>query len=281
MLTSLVRAEIFKMALRAMPRIMLLILVAGVIALYGLLFLVLRTQPEGVQPTDIEELRDSLRVEGARASGLDTARTIGTILVIILGVSAISTEYSWGTIRTLLPRAGSRSAFLSAKLILVALWVALVVIVGFAAALLASVLFSALEGLATGVGGDFIPQSLVAIARTAFVMLPYASLSFLVAVWTRSTAAGIAIGLSVLFIEGLGVSLFRLLPGPLKEIPSALISQNVEAVVRANALEGDAFAESDANLPSAWRAAAVLAAYTAAFVALSYRRFLTRDVTSG
>lgn len=166
------------------------------------------------------------------------------------------------------------------RALVVTLWVTLVVVVGFVAALLASVLFSSLEGLGTGVGRGFIPGSLAAIARTAFMMLPYATLSFLVAVWTRSTAAGIAIGLSVLFIEGLGVSLFRLLPVPFNEIPNALISQNVQAVVRANALDRDTFAGADTNLPPVWRAAVVLTAYIAAFVVLSYRRFLTRDVTS-
>ena len=103
MYLPLLRAEIFKLSHRTMPKILLLILALGVVGLYGLLLLTL--QAEGVSDQDLADLRDSLRVEEARDTGLGLVQTVGTVLVVILAVSTISSEYSWGTIRVLLPRA--------------------------------------------------------------------------------------------------------------------------------------------------------------------------------
>jgi len=280
MLLPLFRAELFKLSRRAMPRILLLILVLGLFALYGVLWLATRSEGAAGGAQDVQDLRDSLRVEAVRDTGLDLVRTLATILLVILSVSTISSEYSWGTIRTLLPRAGSRPAFLTAKLLLLALCVVVVVLLGYVVVLLASSVVSAAEGLETGLGAGFLPHTLAAMARTALVMLPYMMLGFVVALWTRSTAAGIGIGLSVLFLEGLGVQVLNALGGRLSRLPEVLLSENVAAVMRANRVEGGSLAE-EADLPSAPRAAAVLAVYVVAFVALSYRRFLARDITSG
>lgn len=118
-------------------------------------------------------------------------RSVGTILAVILGVAIISSEYSWGTIRTVLPRAGSRVRFLTAKYLVLVGFVLVLVLAGFLAALAGSLL--------------------------------------------------------------------------------------VSVVVRANALPDDVAGD---DLPSAWRGAGVLLIYLAAFVALAYQRFLSRDVTS-
>ena len=280
MLLPLLRAEFFKLSRRAMPRILLLILVLGILGLYAVLWLATQAETTGGDGQSVEEIRESLRVEAVRDSGLDLVRTLGTILLVILGVSTISSEYSWGTIRTLLPRAGSRPAFLAAKLLLLAFSVVVAVVLGYFAALTASAVVSSAEGLGTDLGADFLPHTLAAIARTAFVMLPYVMLGFLVALWTRSTAAGIGIGLSVLFLEGLGVQVLNALGGRFARVPELLLSENVAAVMRANRVAGGSLAE-DSDLPSAWRGAAVLTVYIVAYVTLAYRRFLTRDITSG
>ena len=280
MLLPLVRAELFKLSRRAMPRVLLIILVLAALGLYLLLWFAVRSNEQSTDPRSLEILRQGLRVEAVRDTGLDIVRTVGTILVVIQGVSTISTEYSWGTIRTLLPRAGSRFNFLTAKLLLMLLFVAVVVLLGYLAALAGSVVVSTAEDLDTSLGGNFLPLTLAALARTAFTMLPYLSLGFGIAVLTRSTAAGIAVTLSVLFLEGLGVQVLRAIGGPLERLSELLISENVSAVMRPNFVAGD-LPEPETDLPNAWRAAGVLAVYTAIFVGLAYRRFLTRDITSG
>ncbi len=94
MILPLLRAELFKLSRRAMPRILLLILVLGILALYLVLWLATRAETAGGDAQSVEEIRDSLRVEAVRDSGLDLVRTLATILLVILGVTTISNEYS-------------------------------------------------------------------------------------------------------------------------------------------------------------------------------------------
>src|SRR5262245_57057748 len=107
----LLRSELFRFSRRAMPRIMLLILGRIVVGLYLLLWSVTQTRPEGTSAGDLESLRDGLRLHSVREFGLGLTQQIGTILTVIAGATAISNEFGWGTIRTMLPRASSRIAF--------------------------------------------------------------------------------------------------------------------------------------------------------------------------
>jgi ABC-type transport system involved in multi-copper enzyme maturation permease subunit len=261
--------------------VLLLILFAGTIALYGLFWLILRSTPESANPEtlrDLADLRRSLRLEEVRASGLDFVRSLGAILGIIMSVAAISSEYTSGAIRLMLPRAGSRPGFLTAKYLYLLAFVAAMLLLGFAGAVIGSLVVSAGEGLDRGVGVDFLPLTILAMLRTALAMVPYFALAFFVAVLTRSTAAGITVGLVVLFGEQIAASLIDLLPAPLDRIPEVLPSRNANAVTRANAIDPQAPVE---GMPGPWRGAAVLVGFTAVFVALAYHRFLARDVTSG
>lgn len=284
-MSAVLRSEIFRLSRRLMPRILLLILVVGIAVLYLALWATVQAsgQQSSANPQNTEDLRNALRLSAVRGLGLSFVYQIGAVLVVILAASLIATEFSWGTVRTVLPRASGRSSFLTAKLVTLAVFLVLVVLLGYLAAVAASALVTALAGLGGGLGGGFVSRTLPSIARTAYVMLPYAALSFLLALWVRSTAAGVGVGLAVLFLEGLITQLLSSAGGPLRRIPQALLNANVQAVLRPNA-EGLQGAFGNANgrdLPNIWQAAAVLAAYTAAFIALAYWRFHTRDITAG
>jgi ABC-type transport system involved in multi-copper enzyme maturation permease subunit len=111
-------------------------------------------------------------------------------------------------------------------------------------------------------------------------MLPYLALSFLVALWFRSTAAGITAGLVVFLLEGLLVQLLATVGGPLAHVPDALLSRNTSAITALNSA-GTGSSSLPSDLPNVWQATGVLAAYIVAFLALAYWRFSNRDVTSG
>ena len=231
----LLRSELFRLTRRAMPRVLLLILVAALAAFYLLLWTVVRNSAEEPSGLDVSGIRDGLRVGAARATGLSLVQQAGTVLVVIVAASTVATEFTWGTIRTLLPRSDGRSALLTAKLIALLLFVAVTVLVGYLAALGASALVTALEGLDRDLGPQFLSRTLASLARTAYVMLPFLALAFLVAVWARSSAAGIGIGLAVLFLEGLLTSLMTAAGGPLERVADAMPGRNVEALLNANA----------------------------------------------
>jgi ABC-2 type transport system permease protein len=281
-MTGLLRSEIFRLSGRGMPRILLLILVAGIVGLYLLLWVAVQAteqQPNGTT-ANVDELRNSLRVVAVRDTGLTMVAQVGSVLVVILAASIIATEFGWGTIRTIVPRSPGRGAFLTAKLITVALFLVLVVVLGWLAALLGSAIVTAIGNLDTGMGNQFLGRTLASIGRTAYTIVPYAALSFALALLARSTAAGVGIGLAVLFLEGLITSLISGAGGPLERVPWFLLSANVQAVIAPNAedIPGTVTRTTVTDLPNIWQAAAVLAAYTAVFVGVAYWRFRARDI---
>lgn len=275
----LLRSEVFRLSRRGMPRILLIIVALIVVAIYALIWSIVRTQPEGMNPEDIDRFRDGLSFGAVREFGMGSVQQVGSVLVVILGASIISSEFGWGTIRTILPRASGRAPFITAKLLALAAFVLLLTVVGFIVAVVSSAVVTVLENVSGSLADALDGATLAAVGRTAYVMLPYAALAFVIAVWTRSTAAGIAISLAVLFLEPLAVNLIGTIPGPFKHIGDALLSRNIAALLQAN-VRDTSLAIVQEGLPNAWRAAGVLAAYTAVFVALAYWRFARRDITA-
>lgn len=274
----LLHSELFRLVRRWMPRILLAVLVLGVGALYAIFWAVVRTQ----SGEDVDDLRTNIRLEAVRDTGLTLVWLFGATSVVILTASLIGAEYSWGTIRTLLPRAHGRLPVLTAKLLTAVLFAAAVVVAGTIVAFGASAVATMLEDLHGGLGPDGGIELIEAIGRTFFAMLTYVALTFFVTVWTRSVAAGIGIGVSALFLEGVILALIGLAGDTFDRLPGALITRNVDALLAANSAGLDSsFAATGDPLPSVWQASAVLAAYTIAFLAFAFYLFRRRDITVG
>lgn len=270
-MVALLRSELFRLAKRPMPWVMLGILAALMLLFYGVSWAIIEAQPA----RDTVGLRDDIRVVDVPQVALNGfVAPFGTVMAVVLGASTVGTEFGWGTIRTLLPRAIGRVPLLLAKMVAVALVIAALVVVTSLLALGLGALVNGVVGIDGGTDGAFALDFLAAVGRTIYVMLPYAALAFLVALITRSNAAGITIGIVFFFAEAIILQLVGLVDA-LDWVPEVFLSENVNAVASAN---GGAVQE---GLPSAWRGAAVLLAWTAAFLALALAIFRRRDVTSG
>jgi ABC-2 type transport system permease protein len=276
----LLRSELFRLLRRWMPRILLAILVTVIVALYLLFWTVVKTGAE--TNADIANLRQNLRLAAVRDTGLSLVFQVGAVDAIILTASLIGTEFGWGTIRLLLPRARGREALLAAKGVTALLFVVATVLLGTAVAFGASAVVTALAGLPSDLGPDGTARTVLAIVRTAYVLLPYTALALMVTTWTRSVAAGIGIGLSVLFLEGLILAILGAAGGAFERVPGALISRNVATLQHANCAGLSAcFSGGDGPYPPQWRAALVLGVYSVVFIAIAFQRFRARDVTTG
>ena len=66
---------------------------------------------------DRERHREFFVLPGGLANSIGVALSIGVLLVMVLGASALGTEYGWGTLRTALTRGTGRWQFLSAKVL--------------------------------------------------------------------------------------------------------------------------------------------------------------------
>ena len=276
----LLRSELFRLQRRWMPRILLTVLIAIVGVLYLLFWTVVKAGTEN--SSDVQDLRESLSLAAVRDMGLALVFQVGAVDVIILTSSLIGAEFGWGTIRALLPRARSRQALLAAKAVTALLFVVATVVIGTAVAFGASVVVTTVEDLPGGLGPDGLVRTLAAVGRTIFVMVPYAAFALMITTWTRSVAAGIGVGLSVLFLEGLILTILGAAGDVFDRLPGALISRNVQALL-SNNCDGlnSCFGGGGGPYPSAGQAALVLAVYSAVFVAVAFQRFRSRDVTTG
>jgi ABC-2 type transport system permease protein len=277
----LLHSEWFRLRHRAMPWLLLGIFLAVVLLIYLLMWFVLgssSTTTTGELSTT--QLRDTLRIGAVDDSGLQRVEQFGLLFTVILVASIIATEFSWGTIRTILPRSTGRAAFLTAKLIVAVAFAVVLIVGGFAVSLAASAGITRAEGLDSSLGDDFWLSSLAGMGRVLFVMLPFVAMAAMVSLWTRSSAAGIGVTLGVMFLEPVIMSVVSAAGGVLAHLPELFFMKNVNAVLdfsQAGGREGGIFGERT-NLPNAWQAASVLLAYTAAFGGLTYWRFLKHDI---
>ncbi len=263
-MSALLRAELFRLVRRLQPRMLLITVVAIEMAGYLL-------------PWAFGDSRDNdqnLPLSHVREMGLGILVQIGMLVCVLVAAGSIATEFGWGTIRTVLPRARSREAFLAAKVAAIGIYLAVVVAVGSLTALLASTLVTALGNLDSDLGENFVGDLAVSVVRTGWSMAPYTALAFLVALWFRSTAAGVTLTFAVFFGEVILGPLFEA-GEPLHWVPeNLLIFHNVEGLFEQNSLHPD----PDAANP--WAAALLLAGYTASFVWLAFWRFRARDITA-
>ena len=204
---------------------------------------------------------------------MDIAAQAGLLISIVLSSSLIATEYGWGTIRTLLARTDSRSAFLLAKLLAVGIFIAVAALVGAFSAFAGSAIVTFAGGLDAHLDGGFASRAVLSPARMFVVVAPYASLAFLVALWSRTTAAGIVTVVVAFYAEVLLLPLFQA-GGAFSWFPEDwLIYRNISAILDMNSVS------PDPALPNAWLGLGILAAYSAVFWGAAFWRFNSRDVT--
>jgi ABC-type transport system involved in multi-copper enzyme maturation permease subunit len=253
---------------RLITRIMLLAMAAVIAGAY-----LVQAAPD--PSTDAGVSLENLRLENAPDLGLRMVLQIGLVTSVVLAASSIATEYGWGTIRSVLSRVDRHSSFLTAKLTSAVLFAAVMVAVGSLVAFGASAAVTNWRDLDSGAGPDAASRFLLGPVRVFVATLPYLSLAFLVALWSRTTAAGFGVVIAAFYLDVLLGPLFEA-GNALAWVPeNALIWRNVSALLEANSLT------PDAGLPEPSMAAAVLLGYTAIFIALAYWRFSTRDVLSG
>lgn len=270
----LLRSEVFRLRRRWMATILLLIVVLGVAAVYIILWLVY------INASVSEQLdqADDLAVRAVPDLGTDVVNFLASIVTVILGASIIGTEFGWGTIRALLPRARSRASLIAAKLITLVLFDLLLVLAGFVTAVIFSGVISNIEDLNTSLGSGFWSDAVRSIAINFFVLLPYSALAFFVALLTRSNAAGIAIGLAILLAEGIIVAILGALSDSLEWIGDLLFTNNMAAMLNENNPGGRG---PNSDLPDTGQAIVVLSVWLILLVAGSFWIFRRRDVTSG
>jgi ABC-type transport system involved in multi-copper enzyme maturation permease subunit len=210
-----------------------------IIVLYTIIYATVQTS-SAVQ-MDSESRQEALSLiewPGAllNSLGLSSGNSLGGLLLMVLIGAATAQEYTWRTMHLWLSRGLSRPVLMVAKYVAVLVPIILIVLTPLI-----------VGGVLTGIFTLQIEKSLpfgqvnwwqlgMSALRTAYTLLPYAALTFMVAIVTRSAAA--AIGVSVaytLLVEGVASMVFTMLGGILRDIVVYLPGSLADGLLTLNA----------------------------------------------
>ncbi len=232
---------------------------------------------------------------GAVGWSIRWAVLISVPMVAFLTVLVLGSEYSWGTLRTMLMRGVSRSRLLAVKIGFVVAALAATWLIALGAVVLTSLIVTALS---SGVShGDWTSTAVGSVfedtARAWFAGLPYMALAALFAVafsrWASGILAATGFSIGIFFVElftmGRLIKLFDGVSGmswfgtvaeyDLGWNTAALMFGDGGEPIRGFALSG---AIGVVNYPTDLHAFLVLLAYLAVFTAAAFALFRRRDV---
>lgn len=286
MLVNAFRMEWTKLFRRRMTWVLVGILALLVAGIYLAIYAVSQTalSDPGASAGTVEELRGMLCWPQAFSSllGLTGGAGLGGLMLVILAGAMTAQEYSWRTTHLWLSRGLPRSAFLLGKYATLVVAALLVVLT---AVLVATPLTAWFTQQLTGslsLADLNVAEMGLSILRTAYTILPYISLTFLVAILTRSTAAAIAAGLAyALAVESILVQLLGLAGGIWADIaryaPGNLAATLMQTNLRL--VDIDLGNGVHAGLLGPWAAAGGIALYAIAFLGLSLWAFRRQNLT--
>lgn len=286
MLANAFRMEVTKVFRRRMTWVLVAILVLLVAGVYLLIYAVAKDalSDPAVSAGTVEEVHGMLCWPGALSSllGLTGGAGLGGLMLVVLVGAMTAQEYTWRTTHLWLSRGLPRSAFLLAKYATLVVAALLIVLT---AVLVASPLTAWFTQQLTG-SLNLVDLNLaemgLSILRTAYTILPYIGLTFLVAILTRSTAAAIGVGLAyTLLVENILVQLLGLAGGMWADVARYAPASLAAALMQTNQrlVEVDLGSGVNAGLPSPWAAAGGIALYAVVFLGLSLWAFRRQNLT--
>lgn len=264
---NLLRSELFR--LRHRPQSWLLVVIASLFMalIYGGLTVgTFFTSSEA----DKVDLEDQLRLTNIREFGLSLNTLFGGIMLVILAAGLIGNEYGWNTIRPIVARARSRTALLAAKFLTLAIYTVVFSIALALVTAIISFICATIVGVSWGFSTAVVMDAIWYTVGIITINLPGVALAFMLALWTRSNAAGIGVALGISFLEP---AIFALL-GNINDVFTSIekwgISWNAIKVLSDGV-------ETDRGLLSI----GMTLGYAALFTIGSFVIFRRRDITSG
>ena len=223
----------------------LAMLILLVLLVFTGLFFAIQGTPDGVTITDgdLNKIPSLITWPGSLAFSIRFAA--GSKLLIIIFVGAVTaSEYSWRTYQVWLSRGVPRILLLGAKFISFFLPTLLVVSGAFLAGGLISAIFSLVLNNTLDLSQINFWRLVWDLFRTSYTLLPYAAITFLLAIASRSAVAAIggcaAFGL---IVESLLVQSLAILPGRISQTAKYLPSNLMQSILNASwtppALMGD------------------------------------------
>ena len=137
------------------------------------------------------------------SNGLSGATSIGILLIMILGASAMGVEYGGGTLRTGLITGISRRQFLGVKVMSLLLLGAAGLTIVALSVLVGSLIYASLvsgDGAGIADSGQW-STAVVMFGKAVYALVPYLVLALFLSVLTSSSSMGIAFSLAYVVVE--------------------------------------------------------------------------------
>ena len=218
---------------------------------------------------------------GGVSNSLGIATGMATFLLVILTGALTAQEYQWNSYQLLLSRGVPRPVVLIAKFLVIIVAGLLLVVTALLAGAGITALFS--QSLNGTIPFAELNWGRVALGTllAAYSLLPYAALTFLLAVLTRSAVASIGVGLAyTTLIESLAMQGLAFLGGSWATVAQYLpagLTQSLSAV--GNRVAVSAPVADLSGMLSPERAAMAIALYTLIFVGLAIMAFRRQDLS--
>jgi ABC-type transport system involved in multi-copper enzyme maturation permease subunit len=223
---------------RRMLWIELGILAVLIIVLYTIIYATLQTSSvTGMDNEARQEVSSIITWPGALLNSLSfgSGSSLGGLLVMVLIGAATAQEYTWRTMHLWLSRGIPRPVLMGAKFVAMLVPIFLFVVTPL-------LIGGGLTAIFTLHIDKSLPLSQInwwhltmSVLRTAYTLLPYAAMTFMLAIVTRSTAAAIGIGVAyTLLVEGVAATVFTLLGGVLRDIVVYLPGSLADGLLKLN-----------------------------------------------
>jgi ABC-2 type transport system permease protein len=206
----------------------------------------------------------------------------GGVLALMLGVLTFGSEYGWGTLKTLFTQRPGRLSVFGAKLLALAITLAVFVLIVFVLGTAASYAIALREGADTGLPSVWLLVRGLAAGWLIFAV--WAAFGVLLAVLARGTALAVGVGiLYAMVIEGL-LSALASQVSFLDGLVELFVRANGYSLVVGLGVSTDEVGDSGPGsfsgpFVTGGQALLVLIAYGAAFLLLSGWMLRRRDVT--
>lgn len=274
MVRQIVSAELFKLLRRPISKILLaallLFLVLNYFSAYLLLSMPARNVPQELQEPLEKAEADAMRKLTLPTSLPFTARAVtefGELLVVVLAAAAVGSEFTWGTLRTLLLNEPNRTKLLVAKLIALSVVTAVGLLLGLAFGTILSATITSLLGHPLVLPWESLPGAIPAFLGSYLVLLTWLLLGFFLAVVSGQTVVGIAGGFFYFLTESLLTGLPVLATRAASVAPYLL---GFNSTVLVTSLDG--------TVASGLQSASILIAYALVFLVLSLLFFRRKQI---
>lgn len=261
---NLLNSEIFRTVKRPVNWIMLLILAVIVAAFYAIVYFA----------SSDRATTESLQPDATLNNGFAIGAAIASIMVIVLAAQSMGSEYGWNTIRALVSRASGRVPLILAKLIVIAVYTLITLVIVAAASVGLAFLFSSIADNDTSMSSGAWLDVLEAIGRSLLGNGVYAVMALVITILSRSTAAGIAGAIALSFLETAIWAALGAASDVFDDVSHYFLAYNVNGL----GTIGTDQAVDDFDVT---RGVIVVVVWLVGLMAISLWVFRRRDITSG